>query len=207
VFAKPISSSSPALFLSRIPVPPPLSSKSHGIISFADPHHLTSIESYRSKNIAGALLRSRAPRFAERGHSWHSNPPTCPIPRQTSPFPSCTYKMLPAQPLSFDNDPFSWGGMVCSQHSNLQNCQHSNPPSVYPLSFQILAHSFALFCARAKLNPFLFKRFRTLCQKPPGVGVPPLRLRQSPVTIHRPAPTLSGSLPPRRHQCYHSEET
>src|SRR5260370_15351991 len=28
----------------------------------------------------------------------------------------------------------------------------------------------ALFCAHEKLNPFLFKRFRTLCKKPPGVG-------------------------------------
>ncbi len=39
-----------------------------------------------------------------------------------------------------------------------------------PLSFHILAQSFALFCTRANLNSFLFKRFRTLCEKPPGVG-------------------------------------
>jgi hypothetical protein len=32
-----------------------------------------------------------------------------------------------------------------------------------------LLHVFALFCARQKLNPFLFKRFRTLCPKTPGV--------------------------------------
>ena len=38
------------------------------------------------------------------------------------------------------------------------------------LSFHILAHSFAHFCNLAKLNSFLLKRFRTLCQKPPGVG-------------------------------------
>jgi len=31
----------------------------------------------------------------------------------------------------------------------------------------------ALSCTRAKFNSFLFKRFRTLCEKPPGVGVPP----------------------------------
>jgi hypothetical protein len=30
----------------------------------------------------------------------------------------------------------------------------------------------ALFCTQQKLNSFLFKRFRTLCQKPPGVGGP-----------------------------------
>ena len=29
----------------------------------------------------------------------------------------------------------------------------------------------ALFCTREKLNSFVFKRFRTLCKKPPGVGV------------------------------------
>ena len=39
-----------------------------------------------------------------------------------------------------------------------------------PLSFHILAHSFALFCTRANLNRFLFKRFRTLCEKHPGWG-------------------------------------
>jgi hypothetical protein len=33
------------------------------------------------------------------------------------------------------------------------------------LSFQILPHSSALFCARAKLDSFLFKRFRTLRRK------------------------------------------
>jgi hypothetical protein len=36
----------------------------------------------------------------------------------------------------------------------------------------VFSHSCALFCAQQKLNSFLFKRFRTLCQKPPGV-VPP----------------------------------
>jgi len=38
------------------------------------------------------------------------------------------------------------------------------------LSFHILAHSLAHFCNLAKLNSFLLKRFRTLCEKPPGVG-------------------------------------
>ncbi len=43
---------------------------------------------------------------------------------------------------------------------------------IHPLCFDILAHSFALFCTRAKLNPFLFYRFLTLCRKHPGVGYP-----------------------------------
>jgi hypothetical protein len=45
-------------------------------------------------------------------------------------------------------------------------------PSLYLLSFQILPHSFAFFCTHANLNSFIFNRFRTLRQKPPGVGVP-----------------------------------
>ena len=32
--------------------------------------------------------------------------------------------------------------------------------------------SCALFCTRANFNSFVFNRFRTLCQKPPGVGYP-----------------------------------
>src|SRR6266481_2616068 len=56
------------------------------------------------------------------------------------------------------------------------------------LFFHTLAHSFAFSCTRAKLNPFLFNRFRTLCPKTPGVGVPLL----SPTTI---ASTNGGALP------------
>src|SRR6266849_2473794 len=41
------------------------------------------------------------------------------------------------------------------------------------LSFQTLAHSFALFCTHQKRNSFIFKRFRTLCAKTTGGGVPP----------------------------------
>src|SRR5438445_11378117 len=39
------------------------------------------------------------------------------------------------------------------------------------LSFHTLAHSFALSCTLRKLNPLIFKRFRTLCKKTPGGGV------------------------------------
>ena len=44
------------------------------------------------------------------------------------------------------------------------------PSSIHPLCFQIVADSFALFCSHKKLNPFVFKRFHTLCAKHPGVG-------------------------------------
>src|SRR5713101_7663028 len=42
-------------------------------------------------------------------------------------------------------------------------------PIPYPLSFQIRAHSFALFCTHQKLNSFIFNQLRTLCKKHPGV--------------------------------------
>ena len=43
-------------------------------------------------------------------------------------------------------------------------------------SSPFLSYSCALFCTCAKLNPFLFSRFRTLCPKTPGVGVCPTSL-------------------------------
>ena len=44
-------------------------------------------------------------------------------------------------------------------------------PAPYPLSFHILAHSFAFSCTHKKLNPLVFKGFRTV-QKHRGVGYP-----------------------------------
>src|SRR5712664_4704471 len=52
-----------------------------------------------------------------------------------------------------------------------QTQANGNPPRTlplfpisYPLSFQALTHSFALFYTQAKLNSFVFNLFRTLCQ-------------------------------------------
>jgi hypothetical protein len=71
-------------------------------------------------------------------------------------------------------------------------------PIPYPLSFQVPAHSFALFCAPVKLNSFVFSRLRTLLQKHRGVGYPPLHL----------LPGMSSFLPPcaafRRSSCVFS---
>ena len=39
-----------------------------------------------------------------------------------------------------------------------------------------LLHIFAFFCAHQKLNSLIFNRFRTLCEKPPGMGYPPSAL-------------------------------
>src|SRR6267378_2338668 len=55
----------------------------------------------------------------------------------------------------------------CPHDSDPLECLSHVP---YLLYFQSRAHSFALFCTPQKLNPFIFKRFRTLCQKHPGWG-------------------------------------
>ena len=47
--------------------------------------------------------------------------------------------------------------------------KRSNDSSSYQLS-PLLSNSCALFCTHQNLNPFVFNRFRTLCQKPPWVG-------------------------------------
>jgi len=48
----------------------------------------------------------------------------------------------------------------------------------------VFSNSCALFRAQQRLNSFLFKRFRTLCQKPPGVGgvLPILELDRGKIT-------------------------
>ncbi len=101
VFAIRLSPSPAVPSPSRLPVRPPLSSNSHGIISFADPHPLNSFVSYRYKNAGGEGLR---------------------------PFHVQTFQGV----------------------------------STYPLLFQILAHSFALFCAFLHSNKtqlFSFQAF------------------------------------------------
>jgi len=57
--------------------------------------------------------------------------------------------------------------VVTQRSSMLQTFQRV---STYPIFFQALLHFFALFSIGAELNSFLFKRFRTLCQKHRGCG-------------------------------------
>jgi hypothetical protein len=52
---------------------------------------------------------------------------------------------------------------------NLPTCKPSNDSAFLDLS-PFPSCSSALFCTHAKLNPFIFKGFRTLCEKHPGVG-------------------------------------
>ncbi len=63
-------------------------------------------------------------------------------------------------------------------------------PIRYPLSFQILAHSFVLFCTPRSLNCFIFNPFRTLRQKTKRSRQPfPPRAQFS----TRPSPTDHGT--------------
>src|SRR6266478_6101109 len=62
-----------------------------------------------------------------------------------------------------------WGGR--SSHPGAHHSPLITRHYTQVLSFHALAHSFALFCTHQKLNSFVFKRFRTLCEKHPGVGV------------------------------------
>jgi hypothetical protein len=61
----------------------------------------------------------------------------------------------------------------CRASSTSGRFRPSDLPTCFlpiPLCFQTLPHSFALFCTRAKLNSFLFRRLRTLSQKTLGSG-------------------------------------
>src|SRR5216683_5781932 len=88
-------------------------------------------------------------------------------------FFSCTYKLPILQALCFDIHPCNGGvyppAWFCPLLSRSLR-RYSLFPIPYPLSFQTLAHSFALFCAQTEFKSLLFMPFRTLCQKHPGGG-------------------------------------
>ncbi len=109
-------------------------------------------------NSAPLLFTSHQPRFT----SYFS-----------SSFFSCTYELQISQPFCFDIHPKCRGcrGSLCSFLSP-RIAGHWPPiTNSFPLRlFLTLLRFFALFCSHARLNPFLFKRFRTLWQKHRGVG-------------------------------------
>jgi hypothetical protein len=126
-------------------------SNSHEIISFADPHPLTLLESYRFKNIRG----------------WGS-PPTGKARNAQNPvvhlsFFSSTYKMLLAQPFSFDGLPFSWGGVPPSSDSQSPFPRPLSPISFFFISLRTLLHlpKSQLFCSQTVPHSL---------RKTPGVG-------------------------------------
>src|SRR5260370_22641278 len=117
------------------------------------------------------------PRSSRGGKVFPSVPP-CPCPSCESRWAGMgrAYTPRPRRRLPHDITYETCRG-VCQQFPSWNSAPtgrrpHSLSLTPYPLSFHILAHSFALSCIPRKLNPFVFNRFRTLCQKPPGVGVP-----------------------------------
>ena len=105
-----------------------------------------------------------------------------------------------------------------SQPANLSTLQCSDVSPIYPLRFQTIAHSSALLCTLQKLNPFLFNRFHTLCQKTHRVvGTPVSRARSfqrrlsrsEPITSHE-SPVTSLAIRPiaaKRLWCNNSQST
>jgi hypothetical protein len=79
------------------------------------------------------------------------------ISRRPSPFRSAIYIMLFPQPLCFENNPSFIGGV------ERRGADSPEPPSPipYPLSFHILAHSFALL----KISTLLFSMASALFAK------------------------------------------
>jgi hypothetical protein len=92
------------------------------------------------------------------------------FPRRSLFLFSYTYELPILQPLCFDIHASDGGcrGCIAVFSSNLEP-----PTSNLCLSslFRTLLLFFAFFCTCAKLNSFIFKRFRTLCEKYPGVRV------------------------------------
>jgi len=207
------------LFTSPIPLPL-YTPKSLPVNLFADPHPLNPLPSIFYKNLAGALLHPRAPRFAERGHyyTWVVRLPQKGRRAATSGSYPFTFLVRYLGTPKFFPCHTSEKSTPKSNHCHTSKIAKNNPCichtsetprvgvrslylsfqlSTFPLStfdlfypaplfsyscalLRTLAHSFALFCSllhffalfctHAKLNPFIFKRFHTLCTKHPGVG-------------------------------------
>src|SRR5712664_1488944 len=76
--------------------------------------------------------------------------------------------LTPVTPLECALQKTTVGGVWPSQLRALLS--PTPPPSFVFILLRTHLHFFALFCIHAKLNSFLFKRFRTLCQKNGGWG-------------------------------------
>src|SRR6266849_2327527 len=69
--------------------------------------------------------------------------------------------------------------------SALKPSSSLRPASPFQHLTSAFSHSSELFCTRQKLNSFLFKQFRTLSQKHPGVGYPSRSIFPFPFTLPR----------------------
>src|SRR5882762_1948885 len=140
VFAKLQSRRSFDFFSPPHPTPPPPSPTSHGIISFTDPHPLTTVVSYRYKNIGGGFFLILQTLNVELSTSdlLHS-----------SPLFSLCYTLFSAtglpQPFVYQSLPHSFHRVgvctppSCLRRSEVQTCGRFNVLPSYPLCFQILA--------------------------------------------------------------------
>src|ERR1700682_2981301 len=146
------------------PAPRPLTPNSHGIISFADPHPLNSVVSYRYKNIGGSgvFLILQTFNFRFFIHPLYFLCVTHPSPQRAF----LNHLFINHLRTLF----IATGDVPLSATFGRPTFGRSNLFPSYPPPFHTLAHSFALFCSLQKLNPFVFKRFRTLCKKHRGWG-------------------------------------
>jgi len=147
VFAKPHPRPSLDSFSRPTPTPRHPSPKSHGINSFADPHPLNPVASILYKNSGGRGYLQVPPLGFPKKHVGH------PL------FFSTTCTMRVRRKLR----------TLSERRESKDSSPMLSPFRSFPLS-PFFSHSCALFCTHAKLNSFIFKRFRTLCTKHPGVG-------------------------------------
>ncbi len=188
VFAKLQLRRSPNSFLGLTPIPCPLpvlseadrpvptssarfrpcrkgSPNSHRIMSFADPHPLTTIESYLYKSVHG------------RGYLQLSNLASFKIPSRIHPSFQSLAQCPSCNPFVFMVFHFHGGGGGSQNFKNRIIHSLSLIPNTLSSFF---SYACTLSCTQQKLNPFIFKYFRTLCKKLPGGGAAvPRALRAS----------------------------
>src|SRR5260370_417163 len=82
------------------------------------------------------------------------------LQKQFTPSPPPFNPQFPPFPAKYLTKSYCHASLSCVCQAPL------SPMSVFCLSH----NSYALFCTHANLNSFIFKRFRTLCTKHPGVG-------------------------------------
>jgi len=100
-----------------------------------------------------------------QSHSHFGSHPTV-MPAKIAPFFSCTYVERILQPLCFQIHACNGG---CTPLLGVCTFRLRTFPRVSEL-FPLFSYSYALFCTHQNHNSFVFKRFRTLCAKHPGVG-------------------------------------
>jgi hypothetical protein len=153
VFVESHPRRSPNSFLTLAPIPCPLSRKSFPFISFADPHPLTPLQSYRFKNSGGGLTPD------------YGSIPLPPIFRTLFQVP------YPASPLLavLTKTRGVWG--YSSRFGTRPTCRRFDVQTFpYPLSFHTLANSFA---RRKNSTPFFSSDSALFPKNHPGWGGPP----------------------------------